>query len=335
MEKYRPYKPEDVRAERDALKAKQTLVFAETKDSILRIIESREKDVRVIDKALNDPYDGYTILNPDGTPSEESVLKEVLEKLAEYKEQLKGGVKERLAQYEKIDTVAELQALLDETQGSREGLETERKAVQDKLSKIWDEANVEMTALCKSHDFNEIEDGLKKYESFGGPTEARWNSLNLHREEMVDSVKIHLIELMKSTDALEIAAALEQYESYSDAILGEKDALRDRQKALYNQTVSEMQTFAARNDVSYADVQSMIDKYAGYPREHVRLGQDALALKMKQLHASVGDQLSFLLETKDIVAINETLREVEGLGDEIREDREKLEAHKKALQEDM
>ena len=335
MEKYRPYKPEDVRAERDALKAKQTLVFAETKDSILRIIESREKDVRVIDKALNDPYDGYTILNPDGTPSEESVLKEVLEKLAEYKEQLKGGVKERLAQYEKIDTVAELQALLDETQGSREGLETERKAVQDKLSKIWDEANVEMTALCKSHDFNEIEDGLKKYESFGGPTEARWNSLNLHREEMVDSVKIHLIELMKSTDALEIAAALEQYESYSDAILGEKDALRDRQKALYNQAVSEMQTFAARSDVSYADVQSMIDKYAGYPREHVRLGQDALTLKMKQLHASVGDQLSFLLETKDIVAINETLREVEGLGDEIREDREKLEAHKKALQEDM
>eukprot|EP01043_Picozoa_sp_COSAG02_P037144 COSAG02_NODE_2767_length_8066_cov_24.147358_2_plen_2629_part_01 len=335
MEKYRPYKPEDVRAERDGLKAKQMLVFAETKDRILHLIESREKDIRVIDKALNDTYDGYAVLNEDGTPSEESVLKEVLEQLAEYKEQLKGGVKERLAEYEKIESVVELQALLDETEGSREGLESERKAVQDKLSKIWDEANVEMTALCKSPEFKEVEDGLKKYESFGGPTEARWNSLNLHREEMVDSVKIHLIELMKSTDALEIAAALEKYEPYNDSILGEQEALRDRLKALYNQAVSEMQTFAARSDVSYADVQSMIDKYAEYPKEHVRLGQDALTLKVKQLYASVGDQLSFLLETKDVVAINETLKEVEGLGDEIKEDREKLEAHKKSLQEDM
>eukprot|EP01046_Picozoa_sp_COSAG06_P007679 COSAG06_NODE_378_length_16640_cov_13.584729_3_plen_5372_part_01 len=335
LEKYKTYKPEDVRNERDGLKAKQTLVYAETKDRIKRLIESAEKDTRIIDKALNDPYDGYQVLNEDGTPSEETVLKEVLEQLKEYKEKLKGGVKERLAEYEKLEKVEELQALLDETEGSKEGLESERKAVQDKLSKIWDEANVEMTALCKSQEFKEVEDGLKKYESYGGPTEARWNSLNLHREEMVDSVKIHLIELMKSTDALEIAVALDKYEPYSNAILGEQESLRDRQKTLYNQVVSEMQTFAVRSDVSYADVQGMIDKYSEYPKEHVRLGQDALTLKMKQMYASVGDKLSFLLETKDVAAINETLKEVEGLGDAIKDEREKLEAHKKTLQEDM
>ena len=336
IDRYKDYKAEDVRDERDGLKAKQTLVFAETKDTIIRLIDSGEKDTRLIDKALNDPYNGYAVIQEDGTPSEtETVLKEVLEKLTEYKEKLKGGVKERLAEYDTFETVEELQGLLDETEGSREGLESERKAVQDKLAKIWVEANVEMTALCKSQEFKEVEDALKKYESYGGPTEARWNSLNLHQEELVDAVKIHLIELMKSTDALEITTALEKYEPYSNAILGEQEAVQGRLKTLYTQAISEMQTFATRSDVSYADVQIMIDKYSEYPKEHVRIGQDALTLKMKQMYASVGDQLAFLLETKDVAAINQTLMEVEGLGDEIKEEREKLEAHKKTLQEEM
>ena len=334
IQKFSAYPADDMRDEKAGLKAKQMLVFSQQKDNIRKLMDS--KDIVIIEQALADPYEGFGDPNADpyepSPPATESVLKEELAALQQHKESLQGTVKDRLAEYDKLDTIEQLQALLDETQGMDEGLESERKAVEDKRNGIWDEANAQMAQMFKSDDFQEITDGLAKYESYGGPTESRWNQLNLRREELIDSVKIHLIEMMRSSDAIEIEEVLQKYEAFGDTVVAERDSLIERRRVLFAQAVTEMQAFSVRSDVTYADVQKMIEKYSKYPKDDVRVGTDALNLKMRQMYASVGDRLAFLLETKDVAEINQALAESEHLGDEIKEEREKLIEHRQQLQ---
>ena len=313
--------PEVVNSERDGLAAKRVLVISETRDYLVRLKES--KDVRVIQEALSDTWEGY---------GEE--LKEALEALETHKQSLMSSVKEKLAAFESMDDVGELRELLEQTSMFSEGLETERAAVMDKQQKLIDEGRKELVQLAKSEDYLEIQAALSKYEEYGGGTESAWNQLHLHAEELVDSVKLTFIELARSNDAVEITAALEKYEVYNEIAANERESVIERRKTIYFSTSAKMQAFASRSDVTYPMVQEMIAEYAEFP-DDVKVGKDALQLKLTQLFASVGDRLSFLVNSTNITEIDQALADSEGLGEEVAADREKLTEHRKKLRDNL
>jgi hypothetical protein len=323
LERFAEY-PDDLQPERDSLKSKKVLVIAHTKDELLRLKDS--DDIQAVEKALSDSWEGYG-----------EALADTLKELEEHKQSLQSGIKDKLAQVDTIDDVLELGRLLDLSAAFEDTLQSERAALRDKQTKIFDEARQELVQLCKSEDFTEVSDALKKFEEYGGPTESAWNSLAMHLEELVDSVKLNFIELTRSEDAVAINAALAQYEMYGDEVVVEREALLQRRKVLYKKAVVEMQTFASRSDVSFKDVTDLLEKFSEYPEREVSAGRGALKVKLTQMSASVADRLSFLTTSKNIQEIDQALKESEGLGDgtEIATDREKLLEHRNSLKDNL
>ena len=155
LEKYAAY-PSDVRDERDGLKARQAIVISIIKDDLRKVTSS--DDVRAIDTALRDAADLIAAgdgakgkqanqdekqdnedTQKDGEGGKEAptnalaeALKDIIAELEERKKKLADDIKEKLKDADKLEDIDEITALIEQSEGFSDLLETERKNLIDK-----------------------------------------------------------------------------------------------------------------------------------------------------------------------------------------------------------
>eukprot|EP01050_Picozoa_sp_SAG11_P004633 SAG11_NODE_301_length_11038_cov_2.312826_1_plen_298_part_10 len=186
---------------------------------------------------------------------------------------------------------------------------------------------------------------MRKYESISGITEAAWNTLHLHLDDLVEQGKRELRALIKSRDAVHINEELQKYESYGDALAFERKSVLDHRDKIFKQVVTEMQDFSLRSDVTHMDAHRLLAKYQNYPID-IRKGRDAINLKMRQIFASVADRLLFLMESTSVFEIDMALEEARSIeqshidrtGEQtgpLQKEMEKLETHRRELRDKL
>eukprot|EP01051_Picozoa_sp_SAG22_P002433 SAG22_NODE_108_length_19750_cov_3.848201_2_plen_5501_part_00 len=349
LERYKDY-PAEVSDERDGLKAKQTLVISQIKDSIrdmctssdvkaidfaLRnaadLIEAGEKGAGSGDKPKDDRSSGSSASkrtagkddkdkykdskSSDGGPAVNvlaEALKDVIAELEEHKKDLSEKLKQKMKDADSIDDVDDISKLIEQAEYFGEAVATERKSLVDKQKKLLETVSKELLELAKSDEYIPIDEALKKYEKYGGVTEVAWNKLNLHLEDMTDTAKRELRALIKSKDAVEVMTVMDRYNDYGDAIAFERASVTDHVNKLYAEVVKEMQDFALKTDVTHMDAHRLLEKYVDYPID-IRKGRDAVNLKMRQIFASVADRLIFLLESRSVFEIDMALEEARAI----------------------
>jgi hypothetical protein len=348
--RYKAFPIEPMKDAMDTLRSAKVLLSSALRDSMSLLLKSKE--VKKIDEYLKtyappSPEDSKDAGADKGTAPEvtqEGPLIEMYKELETYRKSLLDDMTQRLKDGQNLEDPAEIQKLMTESQDYGEEAAQDSKALEDHMAKLISTANDEMQKLVKSEELETVLAALEKYKGWDSAKE-KYDELDQWKGEMLDEAKSKLLALCGSTDPKEIEDQLPLYEAFGAAVDQEIAAVKGRRENLIRSVNAEMQTLAAKPEVSVSEIEAMLEKYKdeedGKPvgrwkDEEVGSGKQLLTNLMNAKAQAATDALVALAGSTDIPKIDAAIEaNLESQLPGVKDAAEELKKHRQKLQDDM
>lgn len=294
--------------------------FAAYGDSLSAVLErlraKLDASIRAAAEALENAAQSRNVAEIDQilrtyTEASSGVLATMRSAAQKHRDTLVNDMHQRVAAcLDNTDDPSVLAEILSDIVSFGEELTVERSKVDERLQTVVSDIVNHLRKLAGSDDFEAVSAALVKYEGLDPEVSQAWSmqliTLQQRRDELIDDAKAELRKMKRLTEPSAVAEGLTQYKEFGSTVVLEKDALRDRIRALVDDAVIDIQRCLKSNDVHISAVDNVLQKYCKYP-EGVQESLQALAARKETMIITADKSIRKVLGTKDILLINELL----------------------------
>jgi Fe-S cluster biosynthesis and repair protein YggX len=182
---------------------------------------------------------------------------------------------------------------------------TERSLLEERRASMRTVAIEEINLAIKSDDLKTIDAALLRYEDFPDEVRAHWETLQQVKEDMIDIAKATCRDLLSAKNPRDIDAAMPSFEQFGDHLRAERQALFDAREELVGDIQSQL-TSATSEPIE--EMERVLFKYVEYDDEDIGRQRKRLEAALRSRVALMEERMLQLKRSRDIKAVDETLK---------------------------